>query len=408
MEDGTVIFIGNKPVMNYVLAVVTQFNTTSIVTLKARGQSISRAVDTAEIIRNKFMLDLDIEDIIIGTNIVPDEHGHSVNVSSIDIVLTNNVKASRHNPNDKGNHNFDKMEAEQASNQNETSSTNKLNQKTSIKNFTATPTVEKAKHVNSPTSAPKNSTSIEQSFQNNELKNELNISHSKHRIKNKKNNKKPSEMQRQPEKSRYFKYYTASAETSSVSSVKKSEFHGNKLDKKVTDLVKTYKTVDRMKDLHVQLTCKPLFEHNKLKKLKAYTMEVQQLSSRCDVIAIFKINNNQPIIRLPKHIWDTLKPIGGHYLQTNKYRGWLMPKELTIKAVDALAKLDIVDKNDPILCGAKYSRAINNLDDNEASTKIIDSKRMIVADKKIEMTENEKKSKSSRWTCADKSWIPQL
>lgn len=48
MEEN-VIFIGSKPVMNYVLAVVTQFNGgADHVSLKARGKAISRAVDTAE------------------------------------------------------------------------------------------------------------------------------------------------------------------------------------------------------------------------------------------------------------------------------------------------------------------------------------------------------------------------
>ena len=49
MENNT-IFVGSKPVMNYVLAVVTQFNEGSnSVVLRARGKAISRAVDAAEI-----------------------------------------------------------------------------------------------------------------------------------------------------------------------------------------------------------------------------------------------------------------------------------------------------------------------------------------------------------------------
>jgi len=50
------VFVGNKPVMNYVLAVVTQFNNgAEEVTIKARGKAISRAVDTAEISLNRFL-----------------------------------------------------------------------------------------------------------------------------------------------------------------------------------------------------------------------------------------------------------------------------------------------------------------------------------------------------------------
>ena len=49
MENNT-IFVGSKPVMNYVLAVVTLFNNGSdSVLIRARGKAISRAVDTAEI-----------------------------------------------------------------------------------------------------------------------------------------------------------------------------------------------------------------------------------------------------------------------------------------------------------------------------------------------------------------------
>jgi DNA-binding protein len=56
MEDKAVIYVGDKPVMNYVFAVMTQFNKpVSSVILKARGRAISRAVDAAEITRNRFM-----------------------------------------------------------------------------------------------------------------------------------------------------------------------------------------------------------------------------------------------------------------------------------------------------------------------------------------------------------------
>ncbi len=88
MEENAVIFIGDKPVMNYVLAVMTQFSRdASSVTLKARGRSISRAVDAAEIIRNRFMPDLVVGGITIGTEVIPNEQGRSVNVSSMEIVL---------------------------------------------------------------------------------------------------------------------------------------------------------------------------------------------------------------------------------------------------------------------------------------------------------------------------------
>jgi len=52
MTDNTdVIFVGNKPPMNYVLAIITSLSQGDLkeITLKARGQAITTAVDVAEI-----------------------------------------------------------------------------------------------------------------------------------------------------------------------------------------------------------------------------------------------------------------------------------------------------------------------------------------------------------------------
>ncbi len=86
MEENT-IFIGNKPVMNYVLAVVTQFNDYDTVTLRARGKAISRAVDTAEIVRNSFVQEADVADIQISTEEVENYNNEKTNVSIIEIKL---------------------------------------------------------------------------------------------------------------------------------------------------------------------------------------------------------------------------------------------------------------------------------------------------------------------------------
>ena len=90
-RDENTIFVGNKPPMSYVLAVVTQFNTQSSdeVVLKARGRAISRAVDAAEIVRNRFVTDATVKEIIIGTESLTNEEGRTSNVSSIEIILTN-------------------------------------------------------------------------------------------------------------------------------------------------------------------------------------------------------------------------------------------------------------------------------------------------------------------------------
>ncbi len=82
-----VIFVGNKPVMNYVLAVITQFNTgAGEVVIKARGRAISRAVDVAEIVRKRFLTDVDVKDIQISTETVEGSEDKA-NVSAIEITL---------------------------------------------------------------------------------------------------------------------------------------------------------------------------------------------------------------------------------------------------------------------------------------------------------------------------------
>ncbi|MCS4541533.1 MAG: DNA-binding protein Alba [Euryarchaeota archaeon] len=88
MADENVVYVGSKAVMNYVLAVVTQFNNNAKdVVLKARGRAISRAVDVAEIVRNRFMPDIDVKNIGISTEEIATEEGNKINVSAIEISL---------------------------------------------------------------------------------------------------------------------------------------------------------------------------------------------------------------------------------------------------------------------------------------------------------------------------------
>ena len=89
MVDPGVVYIGKKPTMNYVLAVVTHFNGGSReVVVKARGRSISRAVDVAEIVRGRFIPDAEVRDVRIATEKLASEDGRATNVSSIEIVLS--------------------------------------------------------------------------------------------------------------------------------------------------------------------------------------------------------------------------------------------------------------------------------------------------------------------------------
>ena len=92
--DENIIYVGNKPPMSYVLAVVTQFQRSGSdkVLINARGRAISRAVDTAEIVRNRFIKDAKIKEIKIGTESITNEEGRTSNVSSIEICLTSKKK----------------------------------------------------------------------------------------------------------------------------------------------------------------------------------------------------------------------------------------------------------------------------------------------------------------------------
>ena len=89
-RKSNVVYIGRKPPMSYVMALITSFTGSNAkeVTLKARGQSITTAVDAAEITRHRFMKDLNIGTIKIGTEEIQQEEGGTRNVSTIEITLT--------------------------------------------------------------------------------------------------------------------------------------------------------------------------------------------------------------------------------------------------------------------------------------------------------------------------------
>ena len=68
MERTNTVFIGKKPVLNYVLACMTLFKSGhEEIVIKARGRSISRAVDVVEVLKNRFLSKAEVSDIKIGT-----------------------------------------------------------------------------------------------------------------------------------------------------------------------------------------------------------------------------------------------------------------------------------------------------------------------------------------------------
>ena len=91
-EKSEIVFIGSKTPMDYVLAVMTRISASNAkeVVLKARGQAITTAVDVAEITRNRFLKDLKVSRIAIGTEEMPAREGENRArmVSTIEITLT--------------------------------------------------------------------------------------------------------------------------------------------------------------------------------------------------------------------------------------------------------------------------------------------------------------------------------
>ncbi len=91
-ENTDVIFVGNKPPMAYVLAIITSLSQGDLkeITLKARGQAITTAVDVAEITKNRFIKDLKVTKIAIGTAEMPPREGENRSrmVSTMEITMT--------------------------------------------------------------------------------------------------------------------------------------------------------------------------------------------------------------------------------------------------------------------------------------------------------------------------------
>lgn len=90
MSSENTVFIGRKPILNYCTAVLSVLRNSDTVIMKARGAAISTAVDVAEVTRSRFLSDLKVDLIEIGTEELTTEEGRLRNVSTIKIVMNNN------------------------------------------------------------------------------------------------------------------------------------------------------------------------------------------------------------------------------------------------------------------------------------------------------------------------------
>ncbi len=90
MAENNAVLVGREPAMNYVLACITLFHGgTNEVVVKTRGRTISRAINVAEVIRRRFLTDLEVKDTKIGTEqITSAESVIPTNVSTIEVMLS--------------------------------------------------------------------------------------------------------------------------------------------------------------------------------------------------------------------------------------------------------------------------------------------------------------------------------
>jgi len=90
MTEASVIYVGNKPFMNYVTAVVMQFTSQGAkeVVIKARGRYTARAIDVAEVVRKKFLLgQVNVKSVKIDSEEFSTPDGKRKRISTIEIVL---------------------------------------------------------------------------------------------------------------------------------------------------------------------------------------------------------------------------------------------------------------------------------------------------------------------------------
>ena len=87
-RDDDTIYVGKKPAMGYVLAALTQINNgAKEVVVKARGKLTAKAITVAEVLRNRYVPELKVKEVKIGTEELTSEDGKVSRVSAIEIIL---------------------------------------------------------------------------------------------------------------------------------------------------------------------------------------------------------------------------------------------------------------------------------------------------------------------------------
>ena len=89
MSQPNLVRIGKKPIMNYVTACVTLFNSgNGEVMVRARGLAIEKAIDTVQMLKRGFLKDVAIKSINLGSEDITRFDGSRGNISTIEITLS--------------------------------------------------------------------------------------------------------------------------------------------------------------------------------------------------------------------------------------------------------------------------------------------------------------------------------
>lgn len=91
-SNDNVIFVGSKPLVNYIRGVITQFTKKEAaeVVIKSRGKFISKAVDVAEVSKRSLEGGVTIKGINIGSESF-EADGKKTNISTMDIILSKGI-----------------------------------------------------------------------------------------------------------------------------------------------------------------------------------------------------------------------------------------------------------------------------------------------------------------------------
>ena len=88
MSNNNIVYVGSTLILNYCLAIAESLRHRDLVALNARGKSIRRAVDIAEVTKNRCLKGVNVKSIY-HTEEFDSHDGYTRNLSAITILLKN-------------------------------------------------------------------------------------------------------------------------------------------------------------------------------------------------------------------------------------------------------------------------------------------------------------------------------